>query len=186
MLTLIALATTATPLALPSLDVCTTMVPPRLAAQLQRDLADYLLPQLTDAGVNRLKEIADRGAWPCPFVVLGDFEGDGTWDRAILLKHKSLPSVKLITARNVNGLWQIDLQMDWPIAIATAMVEPLSAGLYEQRKTPVKAGVSPAVQLDNLVSIQADHAGFSVGQAEGAKLAYFYQNDGWQHLLLEE
>lgn len=162
------------------------MVPPQLAAQLTRENPDYLLPLLADAGTVRIQEISERGDWPCPFVTLGDFDGDGTWDRAILLKHKSQPSVRLITARHIGGMWQIELQQNWPMSIATMLLEPLSAGLYEHHQSPVQAGVSPAVQLDNLTSIQAERAGFSSGQIGGVKLAFFYQNDVWQHLPIDD
>jgi len=159
------------------------MIPPRLAAQIAREHPDYVLPRLTDVHADRLSNITERGGWPCPFVAIGDFDGDGNLDRALVLKHKSEPAVRLIVARNVEGLWHIELQKDWPIAIAVATVEPLEAGLYEQ----TQAGRNnAAAQLDNLNSIQSDHTGFLAGQDSGAKAAYFYQNNAWQQIWLED
>jgi hypothetical protein len=79
-------------------------------------------------------------------------------------------------------MWRIELQKDWPIALNAAVVEPLEAGLYEQTKT----GHNTAAQLDNLNSIQSDHAGFLAGQSESAKAAFFYQNNGWQQIWVDD
>jgi hypothetical protein len=158
------------------------MVPPRLMILISREQPDYVVPQLLDAHADRLMAIATRGGWPCPFVAIADVDGDGNLDRAVLLKHKNEPSIRLIAARNVDGEWRIDLQKEWPIALSAAVVEPLEAGLYEQSR----AGRNPAAQLDNLNSIQSDHAGFLAGQDEGAKAAFFYQNNKWQELWIED
>jgi hypothetical protein len=114
-------------------------------------------------------------------------DGDGTLDRALVLRHKTQSTVRLVAARNVDGMWRIELQKDWPIAIAAALVEPLEAGLYEQaRANKNSATQNPAAQLDNLNSIQSDHAGFLAGQSESAKAAYFFQNGKWQELWIED
>jgi hypothetical protein len=163
-------------------DICLAMVPPRLAAQLAREQPDYVLPQLTDAHADRLMNIAANGGWPCPFVAIADFDGDGSLDRALVLRHKSDTSVRLIAARNVDGMWRIELQKDWPLALNVTVVEPLEAGLYEQ----AQSGRNAAAQLDNLNAIQSDHAGFLAGQTESAKAAFFYQNNTWQQIWVED
>jgi hypothetical protein len=180
LLTATALATTPAPS--PANDICLAMVPPRLAALLTHEQPDYVLPQLTDAPVDRLMNIASQGGWPCPFVAIADVDGDGNLDRAVLLKHQSEPATQLITARNVDGQWRIEVQKEWPIALSAAVVEPLEAGLYEQAAT----GRNTAAQLDNRLSIQADHAGFLAGQTEGAKAAFFYQNNAWQQIWIDD
>jgi hypothetical protein len=179
---LAAAAALAAPTRSPANDICLAMVPPRLAAIIEREQPDYVLPQLIDAHADRLMSIAASGDWPCPFVAIADFDGDGNLDRAILLKHKSEPSIRLIAARNVDGMWRIELQKDWPIALDAAVVQPLEAGLYEQ----TKSGRNVAAQLDNLVSIQSDHAGFLAGQSAGAKAAFFYQNNAWQQIWVDD
>jgi hypothetical protein len=167
-------------------DICLAMVPPRLTAQIERDHADYAMPRLTDSPIERLMSNAETGGWPCPFVAIADVDGDGSLDRAVLLKHKTQSTVRLIAARNVEGMWRIELQKDWPIAMGAAIVEPLEAGLYEQaRASGTAATQTPAAQLDNLNSIQSDHAGFVAGQLESAKAAYFFQNGKWAELWIE-
>ena len=166
----------------PATDICLAMIPPRLGAQIAKEHPDYVVPLMTDAQVDRLMATAESGGWPCPFVAIADVDGDGALDRALVIRHKSQPSVRLLAARNVDGMWRIELQKDWPFAITAAVVEPLEAGLYEQSKT----GVNAAAQLDNLNSIQSDHAGFLVGQAEGAKLALFLQDGKWRELWVED
>ena len=163
-------------------DVCLAMVPPRLAAQLQKENPDHQIATVTDAPVERLLAAANAGGWPCPFVAIGDFDGDGSLDRALVLKHKSEASVRLIAARNEDGQWRIELKKDWPIAITAAVVEPLEAGFYEQ----TKGGKDAAKQIDNLKSIQSDHAGFAAGTDEAGKQAYFYVNDKWDDLWLAD
>ena len=166
----------------PATDVCAAMIPPRLAALIARENPDYILPRSNDVRSERANTIAERGGWPCPFVAIGDFDGDGSLDRALVLKHKTESTVRLIAARNVDGMWRIELQKDWPVALSAAVVEPLEAGFYEQ----TKSGHNTAAQLDNLNSIQSEHTGLLAGQVEGAKAAYFYQNNAWQEIWVEE
>jgi hypothetical protein len=188
LLTLIALAQAVTaPPAAPAppsraTDICLAMVPPRLAVQLERENPDYELPVVADAPLERLLAIAESGAWPCPFVAIGDFDGDGNLDRALVLKHKTEPTVRVIAAHNDGNQWRVQLQKDWPIKIADASIAPLEAGLYEQ----TKGGRDAAKQIDNLKSIQSDHAGFVVGPVEGGKRGFFFINDAWDEIWLEE
>lgn len=163
-------------------DICLAMLPPRLAATLERGQPDHVLPLLTDAAPDRLLDLAQTGGWPCPFAAVADFDGDGDLDRAVLLRHKLEPSVRLIAARNDNGEWRIEFQKDWPIALAAATLQPLEAGRYEQTKTVVDA----AAQLDTLNVVEADYAGFLAGQAEGAKAAFFFQNGAWREIWVEK
>jgi hypothetical protein len=182
LLAVAAAAALAAPVPTQATDICLAMVPPRLMILIAREHPDYVLPQLLDAHADRLVGLALQGGWPCPFVAIADFDGDGNLDRAVVLKHKSEPTTRLIAARNIDGQWRIELQKEWPIALSGAVVEPLEAGLYEQ----VQASRNTAAQLDNLNSIQSDHAGFLAGQAEGAKAAFFYQNNKWQELWVED
>ncbi|HYM36724.1 MAG TPA: hypothetical protein VET48_15095 [Steroidobacteraceae bacterium] len=182
MLPALVLAATTTAAPTPATDVCLAMIPPRLAVQLERENPDHALPTLTDAPVDRLMATAASGGWPCPFVAIGDFDGDGNLDRALVLRHKTEPSVRLIVARNEGTKWHIEIQTDWPIKITEASVEPLEAGLYEQ----TKGGRDAAKQIDNLKSIQSDHAGFLAGPTEGSKRAFFLVNGAWQDIWLED
>jgi hypothetical protein len=182
--TMFALVLLATSIAAPSPanDVCLAMVPPRLAAQITREHPAYALPLLTDSPADRLLAEAEKGSWPCPFAAVADVDGDGTLDRAVLLRHKTEPAIRLVLARHVDNGWRIDLQKDWPLNLTAAVVEPLEAGLYQQSA----AGPDAGRHLDTLNSLQSDHAGFLAGQAEGAKAAFFFQNDAWQTLWLAD
>jgi hypothetical protein len=179
-LTFIALAAAA--IVPQSNDACAAMIPPRLAAIVIAANPDYALPSLADAKPDRLSAIADRGDWPCPFVAAADFDGDGNLDRALVLRHKNQPGVRIVAARNIDGMWRIEVQKDWPIPMASVVVEPLEAGLYEQKRS----GRPPAAELDNLVSIQSDHAGFLAGQDDDGKQAFFFVNNAWQTISVDD
>ena len=166
----------------PANDICLAMVPPRLTEQLVRDHADFQLPLLTDAQPDQLVARAIAGTWPCPFVSAADFDGDGRLDRALFLKHKSDPTVRLLAVLNSEGGWRIAIQQDWPLALTQVAIEPLAAGYYEQ----TKAGPEAARQLDTLKSIEADNAGFLAGNDAGAQRAYFFVNGEWQWIWLRD
>ena len=169
---------------IPGVDVCSAMIPPALAAQLARDFPDYRLPRLADAPTERLASMADAGDWPCPFVAIGDFDGDGKLDRALALAHNSDPSVRLIAARQTAAArqWSIELRQDWPLPLAEFVVEPLEAGFYEQTKT----NADVAAQLDNMQSIQSDCPGFQAGELRGPRAAFFLVGEVWQRIWLAD
>lgn len=169
------------PVATGATDICLAMIPPKLATTLQRNHPDYVLPKLTDAQVDRLLLIAESGAWPCPFVVAADFDGDDRLDRALILHHRELATVRVIAARNLATGWTIDLQQDWPLAIDQVGLEPLEPGLYEQPHSG-----NAAAELDNLKSIQADHAGFAAGQNGEPRRAYFFVENEWRSIAITE
>jgi hypothetical protein len=183
-MSLLALLITATTVTNPSraTDICLAMVPPRLAEQILREQPNYALALLTDVPAPRVLQTADSGGWPCPFVAAADVDGDGTLDRAVILKHKTEPGVRLLVARQLEKGWRIELQREWPIALAAALVEPLDAGFYEQSP----ANRDSAKNLDEQLSIQSEHAGFVAGQTDGRKAALFFQNGAWRQLWLSE
>jgi hypothetical protein len=177
LLALVTAATVASPA--PAPDLCQAMLPPGLVVKLALSQSQYELPRLMDVPGETLKAQAIEGGWPCPLVAIGDFDGDSRWDRALVLRHKTDSTVRVIAALNTESGWEIGLQIDWPLAIGEVELEPLGPGLYEQ----ARAG-SAAAQFDNLASIQADNAGFLAGQRNGRQAGYFYVNGAWQHVWL--
>lgn len=163
-------------------DACAALVPSALIAKIATDWPAYQLPASSDAGEARTKAVDAAGDWPCPFVVLGDFDGNGALDRALLLKPKQPGSARLIGALNNNGQWQITLSEDWPLALSDSRLDAKEPGLY-QREDAIK---QPAAQLDQLVSIQSDYAGFSAGKVNGQYAVYALINGKWQKLTLNE
>jgi len=170
----------AQPIAVPA-DACAALVPPALSARINADLPGYSLPSSNDAGELRNREIATRGDWPCPFVVAGDFDGNGTLDRVLLVK-ASHGATKLLGALNLNGEWQLSLSEEWNVPLIDSELSPMGSGLY-QRSDAVD---HPVAQLDKLSSIQAESDGFSAGKINGRKAVYFYIDNHWQKLTIKE
>jgi hypothetical protein len=178
---LILLARVATqPVAIP-VDACATLVPPALSARITADLPGYSVANSNDAGEARVKEIASRGDWPCAFVVAGDFDGDGYLDRAMLIK-SAQGKIKLISALNLSGEWQLSLSEEWAVPLTESELRPLQAGLY-QRSDAID---HPVAQLDKLPSIQAENDGFSAGRINSRRAVYFFVHDRWQKLTIKD
>ena len=163
-------------------DACAALIPSALVAKLATDWPAYQVPSSGDAGDTRIKALDAAGDWPCPFVIAGDFDGNGTLDRALLLKPKQPGSARLIGALNNNGQWQITLSGEWPLALSDSLLEPKEPGLY-QREDAIK---QPVAQLDQLVSMQTDYAGFAAGKLNGQYALYALINGKWQKLTLNE
>jgi hypothetical protein len=163
-------------------DACAALIPSALATKLATDWPAYQLPASGDAGDARVKALDAAGDWPCPFVVVGDFDGNGTLDRALLLKPKQPGSARLLGALNNNGQWQITLSEEWPLALSDSLLDPKEPGLY-QRDDAIK---QPVAQLDQLVSVQADYAAFTAGKLNGQYALYALINGKWQKLTLNE
>jgi hypothetical protein len=163
-----------------SADACGALIPPALSSRLSADMPGFQLPQSTDAGDTRVKELAANGGWPCPFVVAGDFDGNGSLDRALLIKSAS--GVRLISVLNNQGQWQVSMSEDWPLSLAESELSPIEPGLYQRGD----AITQPVAQLDQLASLQADNGGFSAGKIAGRYAVYFYINSKWQKLTLKD
>lgn len=161
-------------------DACASLIPPALASKLATDLPGYQLPDSSDAGEQRNKDIAAQGNWPCPFVVPGDFDGNGALDRALLLKPRQTGTARLIGALNNNGQWQLSLSEDWPLALSDSELSPKESGFY-QRKEAIR---QPVEQLDQLASLQAEYACFTAGKPNGPYAVYALVNGKWQKLTL--
>lgn len=163
-------------------DACASLVPSGLATKLQAEEPGFELPSAQDAGSARLQSIATSGDWPCPFIVLGDFDGNGALDRALLIKNPGTQGVKLVVALNSDGAWQIKLAEDWGLTLAESYLKPMEPGLYQRSD----AGAKPAAELDLLNGIQSDSPGFAAGKPEGRYAAYFFLNGRWQHLWMQD
>lgn len=161
-------------------DACSVLIPPALASRIAADLPGWQLPQLSDAGEVRVRDIATQGDWPCPFAVAADFDGNGSLDRALLVK--SANGVKLIGALNNHGQWQLSLSEDWPLPLIDSELTPAESGFYQRGE----AIAQPAAQLDQLASIQADNGGFTAGKVAGRHAVYFFVNGKWQKLTMKD
>lgn len=165
-----------------SSDACAALVPSALVARIAADWPAYQTPASSDAGETRSKALDASGDWPCPFVVAGDFDGNGALDRALLLKPRQTGNARMIGALNNNGQWQITLSEDWPLALSDSQLSPKEPGLY-QREDAIK---QPAAQLDQLASLQTDYAGFTAGKLNGLYALYALINGKWQKLTFNE
>lgn len=162
-------------------DACAALIPPALASKLVAELPGYELPLSADAGEQRSAAIIKSGDWPCPFVVLGDFDGDDDLDRAMLLKRQD-GNARLIGMQNNEGLWQITLSEEWPLTLEDSELRPNEAGLY-QRQDAIK---QPAEQFDQLNALQAENAAFSAGKVNGQYAVYAVVGGKWQKLTLRD
>jgi hypothetical protein len=163
-------------------DACASLIPPALASKLATDLPTYQLPTSNDLGEARNSQLNTSGDWPCPLVVLGDFDGNGSLDRALILKARQSGSARLIGASNNNGQWQITLNEEWPLPLSDSELRPVEPGFY-QREDAIK---QPAEQLDQLASLQAEYASFSAGKLDGRTAVYALVNGKWQKLTLRD
>jgi hypothetical protein len=163
-------------------DACAALIPSALVARIAADWPAYQLPVSSDAGEARGKALDVSGDWPCPFVIVADFDGNGTLDRALLLKPRQPGTARLLGALNNNGQWQITLSEDWPLTLSDSQLSPKEAGLY-QREEAIK---QPAAQLDQLASLQSDYAGFTAGKLNGLYALYALINGKWQKLTFNE
>lgn len=161
-------------------DACATLIPPALSSRIAGELPGYQLPQITDAGDARVRDIATQGDWPCPFVVAGDFDGNGSLDRALLLKGPN--GVRLVGALNQQGQWRLSLSEEWPLPLTDSELLPLESGLY-QRADAIN---QPVAQLDQLAGLQAEHAGFRAGKVNGRYAVYFLFETHWQKLTMKD
>ena len=162
-------------------DACAALIPPALSARLATELPGYVIPVSSDAGDARSREIAVRGDWPCPFVAVGDFDGDGLLDRVLLVKSPQ-GSAKLIAVVNNNGEWRISFSEDWSLPLTESELRSMEPGLY-QRSDAID---HPDAKLDQLSSIQADNSGFAAGKLNGRRAVYFLVGEHWQKLTIKD
>jgi len=165
----------------PTQDACAALIPVALSAKLVADFPGVALPSSIDAGDVRTRDIASRGDWPCPFVVAGDFDGNGYLDRALLMKPAS-GGAKLVVALNSNGQWQVSLSEEWPLSLLESELKPIEPGLY-QRSDAID---HPDSRLDQLSSIQSENSGFAASKVNGRRAVYFLAGEQWQKLTIKD
>ena len=182
LLAVIALAkAVATPLPTPApADACAALVPPKLAELVLRENPGFRLPRSTDALPERLKRIEDSGDWPCAYVAVGDFDGNGSLDRAVLLKSASAPAIRIVAALNTEGTWQLTLSQDWPIRMELAYLRPAEPGLYQRPKSTL----APVTELDKATPLESDRPGFEAGEERGRAAVFFFQDSSWRHVWM--
>jgi len=183
LLTLVALAkavATPAPVPLPA-DACAALIPPKLAEVVLRENPGFQLPRSTDASAERLQRIENSGDWPCSYVAAGDFDGNGSLDRAILLKSTSATAVRVVAALNIDGSWQLTLSQEWAIPMESAYLKPVEPGLYQRPKSTA----APAAELDKAAPLESDRPGFEAGEEKGRSVVFFFQDAGWQRAEME-
>ena len=180
LLTLLALAkAVATPVsAPPPADACASMIPPKLAELVLRENPGFQLPRSSDASPERLKQIEASGDWPCSYVAIGDFDGNGSLDRAMLLKSTAGPAVRVVAALNTDGSWQLTFSRNWAIPIDLAYLKPLEPGLYQRPKSTA----TPVAELDKAAPIESDRPGFEAGETNGRSAVFFFQEATWREV----
>ena len=153
-----------------------------MVSKLTSELSGFRLPSSVDLGEARRKALNTSGDWPCPLVVPGDFDGDGSLDRALLIKAQQGDAVRLLGVMNLAGQWQITLNEDWPLVLADSELRPQHPGFYQRADAITK----PVEQFDQLASLQAEEAAFSAGKLAGAYAVYAIINGKWQKLTLRD
>jgi hypothetical protein len=180
LLTLIAIAkaVAAPPLTpLPS-DACAALIPARLAELVLRENPGFQLPRSTDASPDRLKRIETTGDWPCGYVAIADFDGDGSLDRALMLKSTNTPAVRVIAALNTSGSWHLTLSQEWAIPMEAAYLKLAEPGLYQRPKSTE----APVAELDKAAPIESDRPGFEAGQEGERSVVFFFQDAAWRRI----
>lgn len=168
----------------PVSDACAPLLPKALISKLASELPAFQVPSSADLGEARTAQLASSGDWPCPLVVLADFDGNGTLDRALLVKARdgADKSARLIGALNLNGQWQISLSEEWPLELSSSELHPQESGLYQRADAISK----PNEQFDQLASLQTENAAFSAGKVDGQYAVYAYITGKWQKLTMRD
>jgi hypothetical protein len=180
-LTALTICTAPSLTAAPALDACRVQVPRVLARRLEAKYPKNRLPLASDSKSSCVNDRVRKHASICLLVTVGDFDGDGLRDFAVLLPaRKERQPAKLIVALQARGDWKLE---EVPIGLHTVVghIGLSSLPPRDYKETPAAMGRGQAQRV-----IRLDHDGLALYACDSWMNGYFRIAGKWKAFALSD
>jgi hypothetical protein len=181
MLTALTFCTAPSLTAAPALDACRAQVPRVLARRLEAKYPKNRLPRASDSKSSCVNDRVRKHASTCLLVTVGDFDGDGLRDFAVLLPaRKERQPAKLIVALQAGGGWKLE---EVPIGLHSVVGHLGLSSLppRDYKETPPTIGPGQAQRV-----IRLDYDGLGLHACDSWMNGYFRMAGKWKAFALSD
>jgi hypothetical protein len=164
-----------------STDVCEQKVPASLTRALNTKFPGFRLPRLGDQDRYGTDFNKHAGGDGCITVAMGDFDGDGQKDIAVLLTSRKSKAARLVVGLRRAASWTIDRLPTWCGTTDRCYVETAKPALFKRAgelDSPLSSGEREQIksQTENVLS----------GTVESTGIVYVYSKGTWQYVRVSD
>ncbi len=163
-------------------DVCEQKVPASLRRTLGLKFPGFRLPRLADQSRDASQFNKRAGGDGCVTVAMGDFDGDGRRDIAVLLVNPESHAVRLVVALRRDSDWAVSSLPTWCGRIDTCYVETAKPGVFK-RSEALDTPLSPPDERDQIASRTEN---VMTGTIESTGIVYVYTNGTWPYVWVSD
>jgi len=153
-------------------DLCEQKLPESVKTQLTSEFPGYRPARLTDQAPDAT-EVNDG----CITVAVGDFDGDGQKDVALLLTNPQSDAVRLVVALHRAAGWAIYSLPTWCGRVSGCYVQTAKPGVF-RRSLSLGARLSSP---DERYQIESRTENVVSGTVDATGIVYVYSNGKWQY-----
>ncbi len=164
-----------------STDVCEQKVPAPLKRALTAKFPGLRPAWSTDQAEDATQFNKRAGGDGCITVAVGDFDGDGQKDVALLLTNPESDAIRLVVALHRAASWAIYRLPTWCEAVSACYVETVKPGLFK-RSEALDTPLSP----DERDQIESLTENVISGTVESTGIVYVYSKGKWHYVWVSD
>jgi hypothetical protein len=163
-------------------DLCKQKIPAALNDVLRVQFPRFRPARLTDQSGDDTRLNKRSGGDGCVSVGIGDFDGDGQKDIALLMTNGQPNSIRLVVALTRGRSWTISRLPTWCATISRCYVRTVKPGLYKRSL----ADASPISSPDERDQIESKTENVMSGTTEATGVVYVYIQGRWRYVWVSD
>jgi hypothetical protein len=165
-------------------DICDQKVPSSLKRVLAEKYPGFRPGLMNDQDPDATRDNQKRGGDGCLTVSIGDFDGNGIKDVAVLMtrgvSNRKTDTVRLVIALQRPGTWALYPLKTWCATIDSCYVQTERPGLYNRAETLD----GPVSEPGERTTLRSRNDVVLSGTLEAVAIVYAYSSGKWIHVWL--
>jgi hypothetical protein len=163
-------------------DPCEQKVPAPLKTLLSSKFPGFHPARLSDQTADDIQVNKQSGGDGCITVAVGDFDGDGRPDIALLLTNPKSDAVHLVAALRRGASWAVYQLPTWCKSVSACYVKTEKPGRF-RRSRSLDAPLSPP---DERGQIESRTENVISGTVDATGIVYVYKQGEWQYVWVSD